>query len=111
MFCTKCGVELEERDGYCYQCGAATGRQTGRPGTQARLMRTRFDKKIAGVCGGMAKYLAMDPTFMRVLWLLLLFALPPAGLIGYFAAWIVMPKEPLAYPPVVTDPASAPYAT
>jgi phage shock protein PspC (stress-responsive transcriptional regulator) len=74
-------------------------------------MRARFDKKIAGVCGGMAKYLDVDPTFMRVLWLLLLLGLPPAGLIGYIAAWIVMPKEPLPYPPVVTNPASAPYAT
>ena len=109
MFCTKCGVELEERDGYCYDCGAATGRQTPGRRPQARLMRTRVDKKIAGVCGGMAKYLDMDPTFMRVLWLLLLFALPPAGLIGYIAAWIVMPKEPLAYPPVVVDPASEPF--
>jgi phage shock protein C len=110
MFCTKCGVELEERDGYCYDCGAPTGRATAGKRPLAKLMRTREDKKIAGVCGGMAKYLDMDPTFMRVMWLLLLFALPPAGLIGYIAAWIVMPKEPLAYPPVVTTPASAPYA-
>jgi phage shock protein C len=111
MFCTKCGVELEERDGYCFECGTATGRQASRPGMQARLMRSRLNKKIAGVCGGMAKYLDMDPTFMRVLWLLLLFALPAAGLIGYIAAWIVMPKEPLPYPPVVTNTASAPYTT
>jgi phage shock protein PspC (stress-responsive transcriptional regulator) len=110
MFCTKCGIELDERDGYCRQCGTATGRQTlQRPAT--RLMRTRLDKKIAGVCGGMAKYLDLDPTLMRVLWLLLLFALPPAGLIGYIAAWIVMPKEPEPYPPVVaTAQASTPYA-
>jgi phage shock protein C len=106
MFCTKCGVELEERDGYCYDCGTPTGRQTPGKRAQTRLMRTRLDKKIAGVCGGMAKYLEMDPTFMRVLWLLLLFALPPAGLIGYIAAWIVMPKEPLPYPPVVATPVS-----
>jgi phage shock protein C len=111
MFCTKCGIELEERDGYCYQCGAATGRQTAGPATRGPLQRTRVDKKIAGVCGGMAKYLDMDPTLMRVLWLLLLFALPPAGLIGYIAAWIIMPREPEIYPPVVTQTASSPYAS
>jgi phage shock protein C len=109
MFCTKCGVELEERDGYCYQCGAATGRAVPGSRVSPRLMRTRYDKKIAGVCGGMGKYLDMDPTLMRVLWLLLLFALPPAGLIGYIAAWIVMPKEPEVYPPVVAPQTSAPY--
>ncbi len=106
MFCTKCGVELDEQDGYCRQCGTATGRPTLHPRAAARLMRARFDKKIAGVCGGIGKYLDMDPTLMRVLWLLLLFALPPAGLIGYIAAWIVMPKEPNPYPPVMTNPAA-----
>lgn len=96
MFCTRCGVELESRDAYCYQCGVATGRPTGLP--PRRLQRTRLDKKIAGVCGGMAIYMDMDPTLMRVLWLLLLFSLPPAGLIGYIAAWIIIPKEPLVLP-------------
>jgi len=109
MFCTKCGVELEERDGYCYQCGTATGRAVP-PRGNTRLMRSRYDRKIAGVCGGMGKYMDMDPTLMRVLWLLLLFALPPAGLIGYIAAWIVMPQEPEAHPPVVATQTSAPYA-
>jgi phage shock protein C len=110
MFCTKCGVGLEERDGYCYECGTPTGRQTPRTDIQTRLMRSRVDKKIAGVCGGMGKYLNMDPTLMRVLWLLLLFALPPAGLIGYIAAWIVMPQEPLPYAPVGASPSSVPSA-
>jgi phage shock protein PspC (stress-responsive transcriptional regulator) len=68
-------------------------------------MRSRTDQKIAGVCAGMAAYTDVDPTLMRVLWLLLLFALPPAGLIGYIAAWIVIPKEPLALvPPPVVQP-------
>ena len=108
MFCTKCGVQLEERDGYCYECGTATGRPVSHPRVAMRLMRARYDKKIADVCGGMGKYLDMDPTLMRVLWLLL-FALPPAGLIGYIAAWIVMPKEPEVYPPVMAAQTSAPY--
>ena len=104
MFCTKCGVELPEREIYCSQCGHPTEKAAGRPAARQRLYRSRYDSKIAGVCGGMAKYLDLDPTLMRVLWLLLLFALPPAGLIGYIAAWIVMSKEPEVYPPVVTQP-------
>jgi phage shock protein PspC (stress-responsive transcriptional regulator) len=52
-----------------------------------------YDRKIAGVCGGFARYLNMDTTLVRVLWLLLVFGLPPAGIIGYIAAWIIMPAE------------------
>jgi phage shock protein PspC (stress-responsive transcriptional regulator) len=37
----------------------------------------------------------MDATLVRVLWLLLTFGLPPAGILGYIAAWIIMPVEPL----------------
>jgi phage shock protein C len=109
MFCTKCGVELEERDAYCYQCGNRTGkpRPEGTPGR--RLMRSRYDKKIAGVCGGMGQYSDMDPTLVRILWLLLLFGLPPVGLIGYIAAWIIMPQEPEQLSPPVSSQPSAVY--
>jgi phage shock protein PspC (stress-responsive transcriptional regulator) len=41
---------------------------------------------------------------VRVIWLILTFALPPAGIIGYIAAWIIMPKEPAA---VALTPATA----
>ena len=99
MFCTKCGVQLDELAYYCSQCGTATGR--GVPPLPRRvLVRTWADKKIAGVCSGFAAYLDIDPVVMRVIWLVLTLALPPAGILGYIAAWIVMPKEeiPLAYP-------------
>jgi phage shock protein C len=101
MFCTKCGTELEPRDLYCGQCGAPTGRAP----SPEPLMRSITDKKIAGVCGGLAKYTGMDPTVMRILWLLLTFGLPPAGLLGYIAAWILMPPEPV---PVYAAPVPTP---
>jgi phage shock protein C len=72
-------------------------------------MRSTTDKKIAGVCGGLAKYTAMDPTLMRVLWLLLTLGLPHAGIIGYIAAWILMPVEPVRMyemPPAATPTVS-----
>jgi phage shock protein PspC (stress-responsive transcriptional regulator) len=68
------------------------------------LMRSITDRKIAGVCGGFAKYMGMDSTVIRVLWLLLTFGLPPAGLLGYIAAWILMPVEPVR---VYSTPAPA----
>ena len=67
-------------------------------------MRTNTGKKIAGVCSGIAEYIGADPTMVRVIWLILTFALPPAGIIGYIAAWIIVPKEPAA---VALTPATA----
>ena len=93
MYCVKCGTELPETAFYCLQCGTSTSRVPETPA--GPIMRSATDKKIAGVCGGLARYLAMDPTVMRILWLLMLFGLPPAGVLGYIAAWILMPLEPV----------------
>lgn len=91
MFCTRCGLQLEDRDRFCAECGTPTGKASTL--SQRRLMRTNAGKKFAGVCSGIADYLGADPTMVRVLWLILTFALPPAGIIGYIAAWIIMPRE------------------
>ena len=102
MFCTKCGLQLDDQARFCSQCGASTGKELP-PGVVRKLTRSVVNKKIAGVCGGMAAYLDADPVLVRVLWLILTFALPPAGIIGYIAAWIVMPQEPLipaSYAPI-----------
>jgi len=94
MYCTNCGVVIEERAAYCSQCGMTTGRGTERMagGPDRRLTRSLYDSKIAGVCGGLAQYLAVDPTFVRLVWLVATVCFPPLVL-GYFAAWIVVPKE------------------
>jgi phage shock protein C len=72
-------------------------RPTGR-----KLERSRSDRVIGGVCGGVAKYLNMDPTLVRVLtvFLVLFFGFP---LIAYLIALFVMPEEnpnARSYPPV-----------
>jgi len=58
-----------------------------------KLMRSRTDEKIAGVCGGFAEYLEVDVTLVRLVWLAALF-LGGWGFIAYIVAWIVMPLEP-----------------
>lgn len=96
MYCTKCGVELQDREIYCSQCGTATERAAERPAAAADprpLTRSVYDKKIAGVCAGVAKYLDVDVTVVRLVWLILTFIPPSFGLIVYIIAWIVMPKE------------------
>lgn len=95
MFCTRCGSELRETDRFCSQCGvnvAAPYSQPAYPQPVRQLARTMYDKKIAGVCGGFARYFDCDVTLMRVIWLILAFG-TGLGFIGYLVAWIAMPKD------------------
>ena len=95
MYCTKCGVELQEKDYFCSHCGTATAKpRECLPGPPKHLMRSRYNKKIAGVCGGFAEYLEVDPTLVRVIWLALAFLPFPGAILAYIVAWIAMPMEP-----------------
>ena len=91
MFCTNCGIQLKDDDRFCCRCGARTA--VGRIEAPARvLMLDKRNKKIAGVCAGMARYLDMDVTLIRVLWLAIAI-ITGVGFIAYLAAWIVMPSD------------------
>lgn len=59
-----------------------------------RLERSRTDRFLSGVCGGLAKYLNMDPTLVRV-GVVAISLFTGVGVLGYIIAWIVMPEEPL----------------
>jgi len=60
-----------------------------------RLYLSNKDKKIAGVCGGVARYLGVDPTVVRLAWILLSLVWG-AGLLLYLLAWLLIPKNPNA---------------
>ena len=53
-------------------------------------MRSGRDKKIAGVCAGVANYLDMDPTIVRVIWGVLAFCYG-VGIVAYIILWIIAP--------------------
>lgn len=57
-----------------------------------RLTLSR-DRKIAGVCGGIAEWLDVDPTAVRVAYTLLTLFTAFSGVVVYIVLWIVMPKE------------------
>lgn len=57
-----------------------------------RLTRSVTDRKIAGVCGGLAKYLNVDPTVVRIIFLILLLVGGGGGLI-YLIIWLCAPEE------------------
>jgi phage shock protein PspC (stress-responsive transcriptional regulator) len=59
---------------------------------EKRLMRSRDDRMIAGVAAGLADYLGMDSTLVRLIFVLLALAGGP-GLLIYIILWIVMPEE------------------
>jgi phage shock protein C len=58
-----------------------------------KLYRSRTDRKLAGVCGGLAQYFNLDATLIRVLFLVLA-VLGGSGLVLYLAMWIIVPNEP-----------------
>lgn len=58
-----------------------------------RLYKSTKDKKICGVCGGLAEYFEVDPTCIRLAWALAV-CVGRVGLLAYFVAALVLPKEP-----------------
>lgn len=61
------------------------------------LRRSLQNRKICGVCGGLGEYLRIDPTVVRLLWVLLSFASCGTGLLAYIIAAVVMPESNEVY--------------
>ena len=102
MTCANCQKEIVAGSKFCYSCGAkqpeasAAGVASGTSYAR-RLMRSSTDKKIGGVCGGLAEYFDLDPTLIRVIWVLLVLC-GGTGLLAYLILWIVLPLGPAGYP-------------
>ncbi len=98
MICPNCQKEIAIGSKFCYNCGAKQP-ETPAPGLspatggKKRLMRSSTDRKIAGVCGGLADYFDMDSTIIRVLWLIAVLCFG-TGLLAYIILWIVLPVAP-----------------
>jgi len=58
-----------------------------------KLYRSKTNRQLAGVCGGLAEHFDLDATLIRVLFVLLA-VLGGSGLVLYVAMWIIIPKEP-----------------
>jgi len=60
-----------------------------------KLYRSKKNRIIAGVCGGIGEYFKVDPTLIRLLWLLVsIVSAGAGGAIAYIIAWIIIPEEP-----------------
>jgi phage shock protein C len=67
--------------------------------TGKRLYRSQNERMIAGVCGGIAEYLDIDPTLVRILFVLLFF-IGGNGLLLYLILMFLMPLKPAGFSPV-----------
>jgi phage shock protein PspC (stress-responsive transcriptional regulator) len=71
-----------------------------------RVTRPQFDRKIAGVCAGLARYFNVDVTMVRLVWVVL--SIYPGaiilGVVAYAIAWLVIPSDPI----VPMEPAAQP---
>ncbi|HIQ76766.1 MAG TPA: PspC domain-containing protein [Candidatus Faecousia excrementipullorum] len=61
-----------------------------------QLYRSRTNRKIAGVCGGLGEYMNLDPTIIRLIWVLLILC-AGTGLLAYLIAALIIPENPNGY--------------
>ena len=59
-----------------------------------RLYRSRKDRIVGGVCGGLAAHIDVDPSLIRLVWIVVTLISLGTGLIVYLAAWIIIPESP-----------------
>lgn len=98
MVCASCQKQIADGSNFCYNCGAQQAAGTSAANAvpcppRKRLVRSTTDKKIAGVAAGLADYFDLDPTIIRLVWLLAaLFA--GTGILAYIILWIALPPGP-----------------
>ena len=61
-----------------------------------KLYRSKSDRKLAGVCGGVAEYLGIDPTVVRAVWAIVSVFIP-VGILAYVVCAVIIPEEPEDY--------------
>ena len=62
---------------------------------EKKLYRSKSNRKLCGVCGGIAQYFGIDPTVVRVIWAILTCC--GCGLLAYILCAVIIPEEPTDY--------------
>jgi phage shock protein C len=100
MYCNACGKAMAEDDRVCSRCGNLVGI----PPTPKKLIRSRGERKIAGVCAGLAQYFNLDVWLVRILCVFITLATGVCpGAVTYMLAWIIVPSEPELKPVVAAQ--------
>ncbi len=91
MYCNACGKGMAEDDRVCSRCG----KMVGSPPAPKKLIRSCAERKIAGVCAGLAEYFELDVLLVRILCVFITLASGVCpGVVTYLLAWIIVPSEP-----------------
>ena len=101
MYCNYCGKVIADDSNLCAYCGKRVAGVIARQ----HLVRPGQGRKIAGVCLGLAEYLDLDVTLIRIVWAVCVIC-GGVGAVAYLAAWVIIPEEPLmltAAPPATQD--------
>ena len=100
MYCNACGKAIAEDGRFCSYCGNVVGI----PPAPKKLERSRSDRKIAGVCAGLAQYLDLDFSLVRILFFFITLATGVCpGIVTYVLAWIIIPQEPELRPVIAAQ--------
>lgn len=94
MACARCSHEIPEDAVFCQFCGMDQRRSATAEAPKRYLRRSRVDRQVGGVCGGIAAYFDTDPVFVRAAWVILTI-IPGAiflGVLAYLGAWLVIPE-------------------
>jgi phage shock protein C len=67
-----------------------------------RLYRSKTERVLGGVCGGLGEHLDVDPTVIRLVWVVIALLSLGTGLLIYLIAWIIVPEEGAADIPGTT---------
>lgn len=58
-----------------------------------KLTRSKYNRMLCGVCGGLGNYLGIDPTVVRLIWIIISIAGVGSGFIAYLIAAVIIPEE------------------
>ena len=109
--CPKCGEPLERDDLFCMVCGSKVIPDLKAPGTSnqtiksqpnkyistsgaKKLYRSRNDRVVLGVCGGIGEYLDIDPAIIRILFILVFLFSSGLPLLAYILFALFVPEQP-----------------